>query len=338
MSSTGVDRAASTEGAGMPHPAQGLPAYRELPVRAGAPPASAWGVFGDDDQVGTVNLLTPETVRAAAQLVRTGKSFSLNWDLEQPDPPLAGRRALQHSIYRDEVGTDDYYDTFYTQRSSQWDALCHIQYPPHGFYNGCQPEEVTGRPGSRNGIDNWARRGITGRFVLADIGRARERAGRPLDQKSPEGIGADELAATLASANVSLRPGDILLLRFGWISWYESASPEDRAYAAGSALEIGTPGLAHEESVVEWLWDQHVSAVVSDNPAVEVLPIDHASLDTFLHMRIIALLGIAVGEMFQLDELAADCADDGVYEGMFVAAPLNKVGGSGSPANAIAIK
>ena len=79
-------------------------------------------------------------------------------------------------------------------------------------------------------------------------------------------------------------------------------------------------------------------AVVTDGPALEMLPVDASSLDTFLHIRLIALLGIAIGEIFQLDELAAHCATDGVYEGMFVAAPLNKVGGSGSPANAVAIK
>jgi kynurenine formamidase len=316
----------------------GLPSYEQLPVRAGAPARSSWGVFGDDDQAGTINLLTPNEVLAAAKLIRTGKTFSLNWDLEQPDPPLSGRRALQHTIHRDAVGTDDYYDCFYTQRSSQWDSLCHIRHPEHGFYNGCTPEQVTGQPGSRNGIDNWARRGITGRYILADIGRARELAGNPLDQKAAEGIGPDEIEATLSAAGVSPRQGDILMLRFGWISWYEQASAADRAYAAGPPGEIGTPGLAHQEAVAQWLWDHHFAAVVTDSPALEMLPIDASSLNTFLHIRIIALLGIAIGELFQLDQLAADCAADGVYEGMFAAAPLNKVGGSGSPANALAIK
>lgn len=315
-----------------------LPRYDELPVRDGAPARSSWGVFGDDDQVGTINLLGPAEVLGAARLVRRGTVFSLNWDLELPDPPLSGRRALTHTIYRDDVGTDDYYDCFYTQRSSQWDSLCHIRHPEHGFYNGCPPEQVTGKPGSRNGIDNWAKRGIAGRFILADVARAREQAGRPLDQKAAEGIPPEEIEAVLTASGVSPRQGDILLLRSGWISWYEAASAEDRHYAAGPPGEIGTPGLAHQESVAQWLWDQHFAAVVTDGPALEMLPVDASSLDTFLHIRLIALLGLAIGEIFQLDELAADCAADGVYEGMFVAAPLNKVGGSGSPANAIAIK
>jgi kynurenine formamidase len=315
-----------------------LPSYDELPVREGAPPHSSWGVFGDEDQVGTINLLDAGRVLAAAALVRRGKVFSLNWDLEQPDPPLSGRRPLTHTIHRGPVGTDDYYDTFYTQRSSQWDALSHVQHPVNGFYNGCSLDDITGRQGSRNGIDNWARRGIVGRFVLADIARHRERSNRALDQKSAEAIDVDEIVATLREQGVSLQPGDILLLRFGWMTWYEAASQEDRSYAAESPEEIGTPGLAHEEAVARWLWDQHVAAVATDSPALEVLPVDPSSIETFLHIRLIPLLGIAIGEMFQLDALAADCAEDGVYEGLLTAAPLNKTGGSGSTANALAIK
>jgi kynurenine formamidase len=122
------------------------------------------------------------------------------------------------------------------------------------------------------------------------------------------------------------------------MAWYEAAGIEDRLYAARAPEEIGTPGLAHEEEVARWLWDEHVAAVATDSPALEVLPVDQTSAEKFLHIRLIPLLGIAIGEMFQLEDLAADCAEDGVYEGLFTAAPLNKTGGSGSPANALAIK
>jgi kynurenine formamidase len=316
----------------------GLPAYQDLPAVVGAPPASSWGVFGAADQVGTINLLTPERVVAAARLVRTGRVFSLNLDLEQPDPPLSGRRGLKHTIGRDAVSTDDSYDDFFPQRSSQWDALSHVGHPKYGFYNGCRPEEITGRPGSRNGIDNWARRGITGRFVLADLARYRASIGKPLDQTEADAIGADELERCLSAQDVVLTGGDVLLIRFGWLSWYASTDEEGRQYAAGDVTKIGTPGLSHDESTARWLWDRHVAAVGTDSPALEVLPVDTSSAETFLHFRLIGLLGIAIGELFDLDALADDCASDGVYEGLFAAAPLNKVGGSGSPANALAIK
>src|SRR6476659_5725718 len=106
----------------MDDPAARLPRYRDLPIDPTKPPGSAWGVFGDDDDVGTINLLTPERARRAAALVRKGAVFSLNWDLEKPSPPLFGRGAIRHSIVDFNPGTDDIYDNFYTQVSSQWDA------------------------------------------------------------------------------------------------------------------------------------------------------------------------------------------------------------------------
>src|SRR5499427_7044535 len=98
-----------------------LPTFDELPIKPDYPPHSAWGVFGDDDQIGTLNLLTPERVAAAAQLVKTGKVFALNWELELPHPPLFGRQAMRHTINRRRRNVfDDVYDNFNTQSSSQW--------------------------------------------------------------------------------------------------------------------------------------------------------------------------------------------------------------------------
>ncbi len=65
-----------------------LPSYDELPVKEGAPPRSAWGLWGDDDELGCLNLLTPERVAAAAELVRKGAVFPLNLRIDRPDPPL----------------------------------------------------------------------------------------------------------------------------------------------------------------------------------------------------------------------------------------------------------
>ena len=81
-------------------PNAALPLFDELPVTPGAPPRSAWGLWGKDDELGTLNLLTPERVAAGARLVRTGKRFALNWQLELPSPPLFRREALQHTIKR----------------------------------------------------------------------------------------------------------------------------------------------------------------------------------------------------------------------------------------------
>ena len=99
--------------------------YRELTTDRTPPHRSAWGFFGEDDQIGTVNWLGPEQVRRAASLVSAGRVFSLNWELEKPDPPLFNRQPMRHHIIALHPGADDYYDGFYPQTSSQWDALCH---------------------------------------------------------------------------------------------------------------------------------------------------------------------------------------------------------------------
>jgi kynurenine formamidase len=312
--------------------------YRDLPVDASKPPGSAWGVFGDDDEIGTINLLTPERVVRAASLVRKGAVFSLNWDVELPGPPVLGREPLRHRYIELDPGTDDVYERFYPQGSSQWDALCHMAHPEHGYYNGRRRDEITGRPGSRNGIDNWARRGIAGRFVLADVARWREAQGRPIDNGETDAIEVEEIEATLAAQGIELETGDILLIRLGWIGWYEQQDGRTReALASMPVPGMKSPGVSAGRSTDEWLWDKHLAAIASDVPALEALPYE-PSVDRFLHWRVIPLLGLAVGEMFVLDALAADCAADRIYEGLFTAAPINKVGGSGSPANALAIK
>jgi kynurenine formamidase len=309
-----------------------LPRYRDLPIRPGLPPRSAWGVFGDDDQLGTLNLLTADRVAAAAKLVRAGRVFPLGYDLDAAVEPM-GRPPFRHVIEFDDIGADDHFETLYTQASTCWDSMSRIAHPRHGYYNGCRQDEITGRTGSRNGMDNAARKGIAGRFVLADLGRWREAQGQPFDMLAPERVQPQEVEACLAAERVELHIGDILMLRFGWLGWYARASSDERARG-----RFGTPGLSSDESMASWLWDQHVAAVIADNATLEARPIDWDSDDGVLHRRLIPLLGITLGELFALDDLAEACASDRVYEGLFVAAPINKVGAVGSPGNALAIK
>ena len=100
------------------------------------------------------------------------------------------------------------------------------------------------------------------------------------------------------------------------------------------------------------LWDLHIAAVGTDTPAFEVVPFGgvggadlgaalrdpERSLDVFLHFRILGLLGMPIGEMWDLEALSADCASDGVYDFLLTSAPLNLLNGVGSPANALAVK
>ncbi len=315
-----------------------IPAYQHLPIRSGLPAGSSWGVFGDDDQRGTLNFVTPEQVRQAARLVQTGESFALSWQMELPDPAILGRRAFRHSTVANEVGREDFYDSYYPQSSSQWDSLAHVRHLEHGFYNGHTAGAVAGPEGAL-GIQNWAREGIVGRFVLADVARHRESHGRTLDCAKREVVTSAELSSVLEAQGTELQPGDILLIRFGWIRHYEALDAAGRRRLAETETgQFPAPGIDVDESMPAWLWDHRVAAIAGDNPALEAMPFEQGTDRTFAHFRLIALLGLALGEMFYLEELSAACAADRRYDGLFTAAPLNKRGGVGSPANALAIR
>src|SRR5258708_4418562 len=196
-----------------------LPRYNELPIRAGAPKGAAWGVFGDDDEVGTINLQTPDRVVAAASSIRSGKVFALNLPINIPDPPLFTRGKHTHTVKifpTAEFVLDDYLDNFYPQASSQCDALSHVKHPVFGAYNGIPDAQITGRGGMRLGIDNLARRGIAGRGVLADVARYYDRVGKSIDFTRAESIPLEDGQATLDDAGVTLQAGDLLLIPIGW--------------------------------------------------------------------------------------------------------------------------
>jgi kynurenine formamidase len=317
-----------------------LPRHDELPVREGAPAGSAWGVFGDDDQLGTINLLTPDTVVGAARSIRSGRTFALNLPIDIPNPPLFGRGKHNHVIkqYASYI-LDDYLDNFYPQASSQWDALCHVKHPKHGGYNGIPDSEITGYGGTKLGIDNLARRGIAGRGVLADIGRYHQKRGRSLDFMTNEMIALEDLWDTLREQKTEIHDGDVLLVRIGWTAAYLAMTPDQKAALAAKTKSPGIEGTAR---TAKWLWDSRISAVASDSPALEAMPPpknpDPSQPSDLLHFHMLSFFGMPIGEMWNLEELAEDCAGDGHYDFFFTSAPLNIPGGVGSPPNAIAVK
>jgi kynurenine formamidase len=302
-----------------------LPAYDELPVREGAPAGSSWGVWGDRDVFGTLNLLTPERVLAAARSIRTGRVFSLNPPLTLFDPPLFGRARIRHEVTGIRGGHDDLYHDFNTQSSAQWDGFRHIEHPDVGHYGGVADEE--------HGMQFWAERGIVGRAVVADVGRWRERVGRPIQYAEGDAITADDLAACLAEQGTRVETGDILLMRTGWVGWYRGLDADGRA-ACTKELRLPCPGLAGIDAV-RLLWDLHIAAIGADNPAVESFP---SPTGEFLHRHLLPLLGIPLGELFELDALADDCAATSTYDAFFTSAPLNMPSGVASPPNALAIR
>jgi hypothetical protein len=323
------------------------PTYDQL--LAADPPGSSWSHFGAGDQLGTINFLTPERVAAAARLIRTGKRFSLDHPVTAFEPyPTGTRKNVAHHVFsNNEFHRDDWVDSFYLQSSSQIDALRHIGHPIHGFYGGLSPADNT--PESTElGVQSYADAGIAGRGVLLDLPRFFEREGRPYDTEETIRVDAAMLDDIAASQGVTFGGGELLLLRTAWAERYLAKSLDERAATRWRL----SPGLAQEDGILRWLWEHEIALVAADNLAVEADPVlasdfrypgekppergvDHSGM---LHRPLIALLGMALGELWKLDELAADCAADGVYEFFLTVKPLNLPGGVGSPPNALAIK
>ncbi|MGH9799717.1 MAG: cyclase family protein, partial [Blastocatellia bacterium] len=227
-----------------------------------------------------------------------------------------------------------------TQSSSQWDGLRHFGHRQFGFYNGVTEDQIADPANPRNGIHHWARQGIAGRGVLIDFERFAAAHGIAFTPGERYGITAEQMQAAAKWQGVSFQTGDILLLRVGWIEWYNSLNEEQRTQLAQpGAMQVA--GLGQGEDSLRFLWDNHFAAIASDNPSFEANPFagaENAPPGEALHDTIIGLWGMPIGEMFQLDALAADCATDRRYEFFFTSAPLNKFGGVASPPNALAIK
>ena len=133
-----------------------LPDYDALPEIEGLGLRHAWEVFGRDDVLGSINLVTPARVAAAAASVETGEIVSLDLPLDLPDPPLFGREPYEHhvrALNRHEM--DDRLDSFHPQGSTQWDALSHVRCREHGYWGGRTQDPTDGPNGL--GIHHWAR-------------------------------------------------------------------------------------------------------------------------------------------------------------------------------------
>ena len=250
----------------------------ELPDYADLPPAprggrSAWGLFGAGDNLGLVNLMTPERIAAAARLVRRGQIFCLDMPIGSISPALATFRGPpRHQVLHQPgtAGFDDVYDNFYPQASSQWDSLAHIGYAPDQMYNGATEQEVLA--GTRNTIEHWARHGLAGRAVLLDAERAMRDAGRPYDPGAASPIGVADLELARRQAGVEFAAGDIILLHTGFAAWYVQQPSEVKNRLHGN---VAAPGIEHTEAVCEYLWNSHAAAIASDTYRRRGLPRRH---------------------------------------------------------------
>ena len=313
-----------------------IPPFASLPKLTGNGVQHAWDVWGRGDNLGTLNRLTGAAVAAASAGVRTGERIGVSLPMGLPDPPFFGRKGFRHNFEpMGPTAWDDWVDGFYLQCSSQWDGLRHVG-SPDGWYGGWR-----GQPADDLeplGIHHWAERGIIGRGVLVDLAAQASGADAGYDPFARVTFRPADLSAALEAQGVSLRGGDILCVRTGWTDKYLTLDAAARvALADGMQNVTGytSAGLAGSEEMTGFLWDSGVAAVACDNPAVEVVPANPD--DGFLHGRLIAGLGMAIGELFSFGALAEACRRQGRYEFLFVAVPLNVTGAVGSPANAVAV-
>jgi len=226
------------------------------------------------------------------------------------------------------VGDPDgfrYNDDFITmplQCATQWDALSHVHYGGR-LYNDRPLSTLTSAGASKNSIDKIGR-GVISRGVLFDLARL-----KGVDRLVPGVVVTPaDLDAAEKRSGTRVRSGDVLLVRTGHLSVFKEGDRQ--------GYMTREPGLGAES--VEWLRSHDVAAVAADTMAIEVIPFEDPKLPLPFHMLAIRDMGLTLGEMFDLDELAEDCARDGVCEFLFCAPPLKVTGAVGSPLNPLAVK
>jgi kynurenine formamidase len=298
--------------------------------------------WGPDDVLGTLNFLDAGKRVEGAALVRRGASFSLAQSFDEHGPQKGWRRRTNpvHTMLSSGLdaefgpaefphglgGADDVV-FMPLQASTQWDGLGHIF--DHGqAYNGRRASQVVTSEGDQvTGIETAAGR-IAGRGVLLDAGRVIGTGG-----ELPDGfaITAGHLEATIAAQGDSARVGrgDLVLVRTGQLTRARRDGWGD--YAGGAA-----PGLSF--TTAGWLHDSQIAGIATDTWGFEVRPNEFDIAFQPLHQVAIPHIGLFIGEMWDLDALAADCAADGVYDFLLVAAPLPVTGAVGAPVNPIAVK
>lgn len=323
------------------------------------PEGSNWGDFGPDDQLGRMNLITPERRLAALREVKDGIAFALSLPLDFPggepeDAPRRGPRLSSNALQghamcnfpltETDICCDDSV-TLSLQYSTQWDALVHwgrmfdvdgSGVPQPVYYNGFRAgtDIVEGNDGcgpyaGRLGIENMATTGVQGRGVLVNLVKEYG-TGRTL-------IDYDLLMRAIEAQRVEVREGDMLLLYTGYcdaVMAMNRQPDEEVLHRTGAALK------GSDERLLDWIDKSGISALIADNQAVEGFdPELKATGDNGLlplHDRCLFKLGIHLGELWWLRDLAAHLDKTGRHAFLLTAPPLRLPGAAGSPVTPVA--
>lgn len=291
-----------------------------------------WGRWGKDDQLGTLNYITPEAIAAAAKLVEKGQLIEIGvpWDSDGPQKTAPRRYNPIHFMDQlpadlrlpGEVGVADDVMLMPLQATSQWDSLAHVSYKTR-IYNDHPETMVTSHGAQINDIRKISGK-VAGRGILADF--PDELGVDHLDEGYA--ITADDLDRTFAARGITPRSGDILLVRTGFMKHCKARD------WAGYHDDMPGMGL----SSIEWLHEHEIAAIATDTASLEVKPFDAPGIGVPFHAVALTHMGLLLGEIFDFEELSEACREDGRYEFFFVAPPMPVTAGVGSPVNPYAFK
>ena len=296
-----------------------------------------WGRWGPDDEIGTLNLIDAGARRRAAASVTSGKAFALGLPLSEAEGIQLGfiegrvnptRAMVQVNLPVDADQPDwvcfsEDVLTLATQCATHWDALAHSSYGGV-IYNGYPASTVTADGAARCGIHRLST--VISRGILLDVARALGR--EVLEPGHP--ITPGDLDAACDLAQVTVEPGDILLVRTGQMV---HLAPERRDLLA---YTFPSPGLTIETA--GWFHARDVAAVATDTLPFEVIPCQREDAYLPVHLLHLVEMGMTQGQNWVLDPLAEDCAADSRYTFLLDATPLPLTHGLGSPLNPVALK
>jgi len=312
-----------------------------------------WGRWGPADQLGTLNLITDEVRRRAARCVTSGKVFPLGLALSEAEGiqkgivpgrfnPIRTMSYVGVPLSEDDewILSNEDVVTMPLQCATHWDGLAHVSYGGR-IYNGFAQSSVTSAGASRCGIHLVE--SLVGRGVLLDVARAK--GVEVLD--GGYAIQPEDLDAACELGGVRVETGDIVLVRTGQMVHLKMAGrfpdggatvPHANMLNFNDVLRFMgfAPGLSM--ATAQWFHTRDVAAVATDTLSLEVLPCEDPEIYLPVHLLHIVEMGMTQGQNFRLDDLAADCAEDGVYTFFLDATPLPFTNGLGSPVNPVALK
>jgi kynurenine formamidase len=286
---------------------------------------SNWGRWGEADELGTLNLLTPAVRKAAVAEVRTGETVSLALELNKTRDPV-NANPLEHSLTTSEFGGhkvagDRYAIDYHGFAHSHMDGLPHFAWNGK-MYNGVPFDVVKPGGAEKLGIQNQGRQGVVARGVLVDVPKL-----QGVSYLEPgTAITISDLERWEQVNGVTIRAGDVLLVRTGrWDAVRQKGQWNFVDKAAGLHASVAT-----------WLKARDVAAIGCDGVS-DVMPSGVEGLVNPLHELVLVGLGMPIFDNLDLDAVAAHAAATGRPTFLFVAAPLRVPGGTGSPLNPLAI-